>query len=453
MTSGPLLTLDVDGHRPGDIITTPDERPLSVKTRIEVYGEVCPVTDVQLVVNGRVVKEVSARPAPDESQHLVLEETITLVEPSWIAARAFSKSPTGSPDAEAHTNPVYAYLNGRRPYAAADVDWLIERLDEQITDHQARDVTERSEPVEYFNRSREILLAIKAKGGLAADESLTEVVARPAADSSDTSPEKGAAPSTSAEPDELAEFLKPVLPKSPEEALKSFRVLDGFRMELVAQEPLVTDPVAACFDENGGMYVAEMIDYPYRPKEGDPLGRVRYLEDSDGDGTYDKSWKFAEGLAWPTGVACWKGGVYVAAAPDVWYCRDTDGDHVADERQRVYTGFGDRNQQGGVNNLAWGVDHKIYGSGSTNGGEIRRADDPDAAPINLSGHDFCFDPVTGKFETITGRRQFGNAFDNWFNRFICSESEPLNHVVLPEQYLVRNPFLAVPEGVKDLCRG
>src|SRR5262249_40356935 len=161
--------------------------------------------------------------------------------------------------------------------------------------------------------------------------------------------------------------------------------LAGFRMELVAHEPDVTDPVAACFDENGGMYVAEMIDYPYHPKPGEaPLGRVRYLEDTDNDGRYDKSWIFADQIVTPTGVVCWKGGVYVAAAPDIWYLKDTTGDHRADLKQRVYTGFGDRNQQGGVNNLNWGIDHTIYGSGSSNGGAVRVADKPDALPIVLS---------------------------------------------------------------------
>ncbi len=61
----------------------------------------------------------------------------------------------------------------------------------------------------------------------------------------------------------------------------------------------------------------------------------------------------------------------------------------------------------------------------------------------LSGRDFRFDPVTGKFETVTGTKQFGNAFDDWFNRFLCSESKPAYHVVLPQQYLARNPYLAV----------
>jgi putative membrane-bound dehydrogenase-like protein len=455
MTSGPLVLLEVDGKSPGDIITTSDARPLSLKARVVVSSETAPVSDVQLIVNGRVAHELKARPLPGEPQQLVLEETLEISEPSWIAARAFSTAPTGSPDAEAHTNPVYVYLNGRRPYREADADWLLARLEEQIADHEARDVPERKEPVEYFRRSRDIVLDIKRQGGLAAAD---EPQAPSRADAGNESSKQSSTvePRATLPPagDELADVLKPVPAKSPDEALKTFEVLDGFRMQLVANEPDVTDPVAACFDENGGMYVAEMIDYPYRAKDGQqPLGRVRYLEDSDGDGRYDKSWIFADHLPWPTGVVCWKGGVYVAAAPDIWYCRDTDGDHVADQRERIYTGFGDRNQQGGVNNLNWGIDHRIYGSGSTNGGEIRPGREPGAAPINLSGHDFRFDPVTGKFETITGVRQFGNAFDDWFNRFICSQAKPIYHVVLPERFLARNPFLAVRSGLKDLAPG
>jgi glucose/arabinose dehydrogenase len=80
---------------------------------------------------------------------------------------------------------------------------------------------------------------------------------------------------------------------------------------------------------------------------------VRYLQDADGNGKYERSWIFADKLVWPTGVVCWKGGVYVAAAPDIWYLKDADGDHRADVIEKVYTGFGDRNQQGGVNNLNW----------------------------------------------------------------------------------------------------
>jgi putative membrane-bound dehydrogenase-like protein len=145
--------------------------------------------------------------------------------------------------------------------------------------------------------------------------------------------------------------------------------------------------------------------------------------------------------------------VYVAAAPDLWYLKDTDGDRRADHKRKVFTGFGDRNQQGGANNLAWHVDHTIYGSGSTNGGAILPAGKQDEPPILLSGRDFRFDPRTARLETVTGSRQFGNAFDDWFERFICSESKPSYHVVLPQHYLPRNPHLAVSTAIQDLAPG
>ena len=438
MTTGPLVVLEVDGKLPGEIIATTDSSPRTVQARVKVNSETAPVTAVQLIVGGRVVATKQAKPKPGESQEIVLDESVRLSESSWIAARAFSQAPSGSADAESHTNPVYVYLNGQPPYNEADVDWLLARLDEQIEDHQARAVAEKSVPIEYFRRSREVLLDMRRRAS---------AVGRA---------DRGGLDKTSAalRGEALAEFLKPVPAKSPAEALKTFESLDGFRMQLVAHEPDVVDPVAACFDENGGMYVAEMIDYPYRPKEGQPpLGRVRYLEDSDGNGTYDKSWVFADKIVWPTGVVCWKGGVYVAAAPDIWYLKDTNGDHVADDRQKVYTGFGDRNQQGGVNNLNWHVDHKIYGSGSRNGGSIRRADKSDTSSIVLASRDFRFDPVTGQFETVTGSKQFGNALDDWFNRFLCSESDPAYHVVLPQHYLARNPQLAVSTALNDLSPG
>ena len=68
----------------------------------------------------------------------------------------------------------------------------------------------------------------------------------------------------------LAEFLKPVPAKEPADALKSFEVLRGFRVDLVAHEPMVTDPVAGAFDEDGRLYIAELNDYPYRQPEGSP---------------------------------------------------------------------------------------------------------------------------------------------------------------------------------------
>jgi len=131
---------------------------------------------------------------------------------------------------------------------------------------------------------------------------------------------------TAAPAQPLTEKLPRVPAKSAAEEAQTFRTLDGFRMDLLAAEPLVASPVAMTYDENGRAYVCEMRDYPYTDKAHHkpgqenptdaPIGRIRLLEDTDGDGKFDKATIFAEGLSWPTGIACWKGGVFVAATPD-----------------------------------------------------------------------------------------------------------------------------------------
>ena len=240
----------------------------------------------------------------------------------------------------------------------------------------------------------------------------------------------------------LQEYLKPIPPTEPADALKTFETAGGFHMELVAHEPLVTEPVAATFDENGRMYVAEIVGYPYQPGPGEePLGRIRLLEDRDGDGRFDVGHIFADRLVWPTGVAPWKGGVFASAPPDILYFKDTDGDGKADVREKVYTGFGVTNEQQMVNNLIWGVDHKIYASTGGDGGFIRPGDQPDAEPVSVYNRDFRFNPIERKLELITQTFQFGHSFDEWYNRFVCRAGSPGRHVVMPPGYLERNPYL------------
>ena len=247
----------------------------------------------------------------------------------------------------------------------------------------------------------------------------------------------------------------------PAEALDSFRIQGGFRMDLLAAEPMVLDPVAGAFDADGRLYVAEMADYPHvdrandRPFEentGDPpIGRVRLLIDRDGDGAFDESHLFAEGLSWPTGVAPWRGGIFVAATPDLWYLKDTDGDRKADVRERIYTGFRKYNIQAVMNNLAWGLDQGIYGAGSSNGGQIRRADLDDDEPVPLLRSDFRFDPRTLAFESISGGARFGNTFDDRGNRFLCNIRNPAQHVVFPDRDLSTNPWLPIPTALHDVA--
>jgi putative membrane-bound dehydrogenase-like protein len=447
VTTGPLLFLDVDGNEPGATVAKNSPGLHRVRAHVRVRSEVAPVTHLQLIVNGTVEKELQFPAAKGKGQWLELDQRVNVSRSSWIAARAFSQSPSGKPDAEAHTNPVYVYLNARPPYDERSLDALRARLEKQIVTQAARSFPEKSRVLDYFQDSRALLRKIRIAGGLPAG-GVAALAKLPASEPS-FDPSK-----RSHSDEELRTFLKLTPPKPPEEALKTFETAPGFRMELVAQEPLVHSPVAGAFDENGNLYVAEMIDYPYLPKSGKkPQGTIRLLEDTDGDGVFDKSHVFAEGLYGVSGIAPWKGGIFVIAPPDIWYLKDTHGDHRADVRRKVYTGFGFQNPQGMANNLIIGLDHKIYGTASHNGGIIRSPDDPQAPGIDINHRDFRFDPVNGDFETVTGTAQFGNAFDDWGNRFLCNESHPLIHVVLPQHYLARNPYLPVPRALNDIAGG
>ena len=256
-------------------------------------------------------------------------------------------------------------------------------------------------------------------------------------------------------------------PTEPKDAAKTFHVLDGFEMQLIAAEPLVTDPVAMTYDADGRAFVCEMNDYPYTDKEHHkhaqenptdaPIGKVRLLTDTDGDGVFDKATVFADGLSWPTGCACWKGGIFVCATPDIWYLKDTNDDGVADVRVKVFTGFKKLNVQAVMNNPIWGLDHRIYVAGGSNGGEIQRAPGSESVmpipkdfkPLSIKRNDFSFDPSTGDVRLESGGARFGNTFDDWGNRFLCNIRNPCQHVVLPYRYLTRNPYLVVPSALND----
>ncbi len=113
----------------------------------------------------------------------------------------------------------------------------------------------------------------------------------------------------------------------------------GFTVEQVAAEPLVMDPIAFAWGPDGKLWVVEMADYPLGiDGQGKHGGRVRFLEDTDGDGRYDRSTLFLDGLGYPTGVWPWRKGVLVSCAPEILYAEDTDGDGKADRRETLFTG-------------------------------------------------------------------------------------------------------------------
>ena len=447
LSTGPLLLLEVDGHRPGSTIAVPEGEQRELPVQVRVRCEVTPVRQLELLVNGVAVRRVDIPPDAAHQQWYELSHQLPIKESCWVAARAWSTTAGGRPDAESHTNPVYIYVGNRRPYSQKSLDEWLKRIDGQIELHSKRDIKDKARVLDYFQKARDLLLRIRAQAGFAADVEPLSLLSAVAADDIDLA-------RADISERELQEFLKPVQPRSPSEALKSFEVVDGFEMQLVAAEPLVVDQVAAAFDEDGRLYVCEMRDYPFKPAEGrEPLGTIRRLVDTDQDGVMDHATIFADKLLWAAGVVPWRGGVFVAASPDIWYLKDTDGDGVADLRRRIFTGFGTGNQQGMVNNLQYGLDHWIYGSTGPNGGMIVRVDDPDFKPIPISGRDFRFHPETLEFEAVTGTVQFGNSFDDWGHRFTCSESQPLEQIVFPDHYLARNPFLAAPAGIHNIAPG
>jgi putative membrane-bound dehydrogenase-like protein len=240
-------------------------------------------------------------------------------------------------------------------------------------------------------------------------------------------------------------------PQSPAQALKEFHITAGLRIELVAAEPEIESPVAMAFDEDGRLWVVEMRDYPNGPAPGrPPEGRIRVLEDRDGDGRYEHSTVFADHLLFANGLMPWKGGVVVTAAPHILYLQDTDGDGKADRREILYEGFAAQNPQLRVSHPKLGLDNWVYVANGLRGGLVKRHGRPDAEAVNISGSDFRFDLVRDRHEAISGMGQYGNTFDDWGRRFVCDNHDHLRLIVLPNRYLRRNPFLAVGAAWEDV---
>ena len=148
---------------------------------------------------------------------------------------------------------------------------------------------------------------------------------------------------------------------SPTEAIKKMTVPDGFKVELVAAEPDLVNPVAMTFDERGRAWITESLEYP-RKDAGKGRDRVKILEDTNGDGRADKFTIFADGLNIPSGVAVGYGGVWVANSPDILFYPDADRDGKPDgPPEVVVTGFGRDDTHELPNSLTWGPDGWLYG--------------------------------------------------------------------------------------------
>jgi putative membrane-bound dehydrogenase-like protein len=232
-------------------------------------------------------------------------------------------------------------------------------------------------------------------------------------------------------------------PKDPQAALQSIKVAPGYRVELVAAEPLVQDPVALAFGPDGKLWVVEMSDYPLGVDgRGKPGGRIKYLESTRHDGRFDKATLFADGLPFPTGVLPWRDGILVTAAPNILFIENVNG--KAGRREVLFTGFGEWNQQHRVNTLAWGIDNWIYVANGDSGGTIRSV--KTGQTLNINGRDLRIRPDTGEMEALTGQTQFGRSRDDWGHWFGGNNANPMWHFVLEDRDLRRNPHVRFPDA-------
>jgi glucose/arabinose dehydrogenase/mono/diheme cytochrome c family protein len=223
-------------------------------------------------------------------------------------------------------------------------------------------------------------------------------------------------------------------PLSPEEALKSFRLPPGFRIELVASEPMIEAPVAISFDEQGRLFVVEMRGY-MRDMEGttekEPLGRIALLTDTDGDGRMDKASAFLDKLVMPRGVMAVKGGAFVAEPPNLFFCRDTKGTGVADEKILVASDFGTFGGQPEhmANTPTWAMDNRVY----------------------AAGYSTSFKLTNGAWQKGPGlgRGQWGLSQDDAGRLFYNYNSDLLRTDLLPAAAYARNPLLRDALGINN----
>jgi mono/diheme cytochrome c family protein/glucose/arabinose dehydrogenase len=231
--------------------------------------------------------------------------------------------------------------------------------------------------------------------------------------------------------------VQPVAPVAraltPAEALTTFALPPGFRIELVAAEPLVQDPIMMDWDAAGRLWVVELPGYMRditAEGELDPVGRIVVLEDEDNDGTMDKRTVFADKLIQPRALKVLDHGVLVGEAPDIWLMRDTDGDLHADTKERVATGYGRRaaNVEVNANSLFWALDNRLYGSGL-------------AADMYLRLKDGTFEV----HESLS-RGQWGVTEDDAGHIFRNHNESPLHADLVPTPYYARNPNLVRTRG-------
>lgn len=212
---------------------------------------------------------------------------------------------------------------------------------------------------------------------------------------------------------------------SPEEELERFEIADGFRIELVASEPLIEDPVAIDFDTNGRLWVVEMRGFMQdldATGQFEKIGRIAVLEDTDGDGKMDHRHTWLDDLVLPRAIRCYRDGVLIAEHQKLWFTRDTNGNFKADEKYLVdpkYATSGSVEHRS--NGLLIGLDNWIYNAKST-----KR---------------YRYDTYRNTWitESAENRGQWGITQDDFGRLFYNFNWSQLHCDLAPPNALIRNP--------------
>lgn len=201
------------------------------------------------------------------------------------------------------------------------------------------------------------------------------------------------------------------------------RVPKGFEVELAAAPPVVERPVMANFDDSGRLYVVDSAGVNLRFEEllKNPPHRIVILDDTNGDGRFDKRTVFADKLVMPQGVLWHKGVAYVASPPSVWRLEDTNGDSVADRRQEIVTEFGSNGNAADVHGPFLGPDGWLYLCDGRHGHKVKRADG--SIDEGLAAGIFRFRTDGSGFERVCG-----GGFDNPVEVDFTPEGEMLGTV-------------------------
>ncbi|HEU4720595.1 MAG TPA: PVC-type heme-binding CxxCH protein [Gemmatimonadaceae bacterium] len=222
---------------------------------------------------------------------------------------------------------------------------------------------------------------------------------------------------------------------TPEQELARFTAQPGYRIELVAAEPLVQDPVAIDFDPDGRMWVVEMRAYmPNLQGTGEdrPVGRIVVLDDTDDDGRMDRKTVFMDSLVMPRAVKVLSQGVLVAEVPHLWLVRDTNGDGRADTKELVRDDYGTKqsNPEHNANGLLWGIDNWIHNANYA--GQFRLGADGKLA-----------------FRRTVDEGQWGVSSDEYGRLYRNSNEDPLRADLVPAHYALRNRNLPDPRGIYE----